>query len=172
MCLSRGWSVKLPRSKLTKTMQLTLFLKALIFVIQICYKSRLITKQILRKQRAKTSNIKMKINLYVPTIQASIFQVWLAIILEKFVTTTTTTLMWETLEESVRDFPYKGKDRKNAPAIPMAKKMKPGGVKDKTTRFPGKFAQVGTFVTLSTLVSTTFLVSMQGFHLVQNGPNS
>merc|ERR1711973_1073170 len=89
MCFSRGWSVKLPRSKLTKTMQLTLFLKALIFVIQICYKSRLITKQILRKQRAKTSNIKMKINLYVPTIQASIFQVWLAIILEKFVTTTT-----------------------------------------------------------------------------------
>ena len=170
MCLSRGWRVKLPRSKLTKPMQLTLFLKALIFVIQISNKSRLKTKQILRKQRAKTSNIKMKINLYVPTIQASIFQVWLAIILEHFVNTRI--LMWETLEESVRDFPYKGKDKKNEPAIPMAKKMKPGGVKDKTTRFPGKFAQVSTFVTLSTLVSTTFLVSMQAFHLVQNGPNS
>ena len=105
-----------------------------------------------------------------PTIQASIFQVWLAIILEEF--NKTTAMTWETLEERVRDFACKGKDKKNAPAIPMAKKMKPGGVKDKTTRFPGKFAQVGTFVTLSTLVSTTFLVSMQGFHLVQNGPNS
>ena len=122
-----------------------------------------ITKQMLRKQRAKTSNIKIKINLYVPTIQASIFQVWLAIILENLVKATTTNLSWENLEERVRDFTCKGKDKTNAPAIPMAKKMKPGTVDKKTTRFPGKFAQVSTFVTLSTLVSTSFLVSMHGF---------
>ena len=98
-----------------------------------------------------------------PTIQASIFQVWLAIILTNLIKANTTNLSWETLEERVRDFACKGKDKTNAPAIPMAKKMRPGGVDKKTTRFPGKFAQVSTFVTLSTLVSTSFLVSMHGF---------
>ena len=66
-------------------------------------------------------------------------------------------MTWEVLESRVKQFKYKGRDRTNAPAVPMARKMKKGTVNKK--RFPGKFAQISTFITLCTLVSTTFLSS-------------
>ena len=88
---------------------------------------------------------------------------WLVLILDSFVKNNY--LTWERLEHLVRNFRFKGRDRANGPAVPMARKMKQGPTHKK--KFPGKFAQVSTFITLSTLVSTTFLRLELGCNLVQ-----
>ena len=60
---------------------------------------------------------------------------WLVVILDSFVRNRY--LTWERLEHLVRCFKYKGRDRANGPAVPMAKKMKARTASQK--KFPGMY---------------------------------